>query len=80
MEDFKCIFDLIESKEKDFFNWLSNLENFAFLNGFENMRNVIQMGLKQLFKKKKNLPETAQRLNYKKTYKKSPSGKVPKPQ
>ena len=44
MLDFKRVLDMTWSKEKDFFNWLSNL-NFFFSDS-ENMQNVIQMALK----------------------------------
>ena len=46
MRGFKRLLDLIWSKQKDFFNWLSNLKNFVFLNGSEIRRNMIQMALK----------------------------------
>ena len=49
MQDFKCVLDLIWSKGRDLFNWLSNLENFVLSNGSENVRNVIQMALKEPF-------------------------------
>ena len=43
MQDFKRVLDLTWSKGRDSFNWLSNLKNFVFSNGSENVRNVIQM-------------------------------------
>ena len=46
MQDFKCVLDLTSSKGSDFFNWLSNIKNFVLSNGYENVRNVIQIALK----------------------------------
>ena len=46
MQDFKRVLDLTWSKERDFFNWLSNLKNFVVSNGSENVRNVIRIALK----------------------------------
>ena len=43
MEGFKRVLDLTWSKGKDLFNWLSNLKNFVLSNGYENVRNVIEM-------------------------------------
>ena len=54
--------DLTRSKERELFNWLSNLKNVALSNDSENMRNVIQMVLKESFFSKK-IQKIAQRLD-----------------
>ena len=46
MQDFKRVLDLTWSKGSDFFNWLSNIKNFALSNGSENVRNVILIALR----------------------------------
>ena len=46
MQDFKRVLDLTWSKERDLFNWLSNLKNFVLSNCSENVQNVIQMPFK----------------------------------
>ena len=46
MQDLKRVLDLTWNKGRDLFNWLSVLKNFVFLNGSENVRNVIQMAFK----------------------------------
>ena len=46
MQDFKRVLDLTRSKERDFFNWLSNIKNFVLSNCSENVRNVIRIALK----------------------------------
>ena len=61
MQDFKRVLDLTWSKERDFFNWFSNIKNFVLSNGSENMRNVIRIALKKPFFSKK-LQKIAQRL------------------
>ena len=60
------VFDLTWSKGRDLFNWLANLEKFVLSNGSENVRNVIQIALKKPF--------------FPKTYKKTPSSWVHRPQ
>ena len=46
MQDFKRVLDLIWSKGRDFFNWLSNIKKFVLPNNSENVRNVIRIALK----------------------------------
>ena len=46
MQAFKRVLNLTWNKGRDFFNWLSNLKTFDFLNGSENMRYVIWKALK----------------------------------
>ena len=46
MQDFERVLDLNCKLKKDWtnqiFNWLSNVKNLVFLNGFEYVQNVIQ--------------------------------------
>ena len=53
MQDFKRVLYLTWSKERDFFNRLSNIKNFALSNGSKNVRNVIRIALKLPFFSKK---------------------------
>ena len=56
----KRVLDLTCSKVRDFFQLVFKSQKFCFSNGSENVRNVIQMALKELFFQKitKNCPAT----------------------
>ena len=64
IQDFKRVLVWSVSKGKshqfDFFNWLSILQILVILNGSKNVRNVIQMALKELFFPNKNFQRPPQ--------------------